>query len=67
MLVTAGFDLLRDEGENFGRRLHATGVPVAHLHAADLPHGFAGMDGEIRAADRALTRMTAMLRTALLA
>ena len=42
-LVTAGFDPLRDEGEEFARRLAEAGVSVALRRQDDLIHGFANM------------------------
>ncbi|MEU8119327.1 alpha/beta hydrolase [Spirillospora sp. NPDC049024] len=42
-LVTAGFDPLRDEGEEFAARLREAGVPVALRRQEDLIHGFANM------------------------
>ncbi|MEV4006290.1 alpha/beta hydrolase [Actinomadura sp. NPDC049753] len=42
-LVTAGFDPLRDEGEEFAERLREAGVPVALRRQEDLIHGFANM------------------------
>ena len=44
-LVTAGFDPLRDEGEQFGRRLAELGVPVTVVREPDLVHGFVNMIG----------------------
>ncbi|MEU5881377.1 alpha/beta hydrolase [Spirillospora sp. NPDC047279] len=44
-LVTAGFDPLRDEGEEFARRLADAGVPVVLRRQEDLIHGFANMTG----------------------
>ncbi|WP_026404569.1 alpha/beta hydrolase [Actinomadura rifamycini] len=44
-LVTAGFDPLRDEGEEFAERLAGAGVPVALRRQDDLIHGFANMWG----------------------
>ena len=44
IVVTAGFDPLRDEGEAYADRLEAAGVPVVRIDAADLVHGFANMD-----------------------
>lgn len=40
-VATAGFDPLRDEGEDFARRLRSSGVPVALRRHAGLIHGFA--------------------------
>ncbi len=44
-LVTAGFDPLRDEGEEFGRQLAAAGVPIVTRREPDLTHGFASSLG----------------------
>jgi acetyl esterase len=44
-LVTAGFDPLRDEGEEFARRLEEAGVQVVLRRQDDLIHGFANMFG----------------------
>ncbi len=43
IVVTAGFDVLRDEGIEYAGALKAAGVPVEHLHEPELPHGFATM------------------------
>lgn len=42
-IATAGFDPLRDEGEEFGARLAADGVPVVVSRQDDLIHGYANM------------------------
>jgi acetyl esterase len=39
-IATAGFDPLRDEGEEFAHRLRGAGVPVALRRHAGLIHGF---------------------------
>jgi acetyl esterase len=43
LVVTAGFDLLRDEGEAYARRLREAGVEVTELHEPTLVHGFVNM------------------------
>lgn len=40
-IATAGFDMLRDEGEAFGRALAEAGVPVVIRRHPTLIHGFA--------------------------
>lgn len=62
IVVTAGFDPLRDEGEAYVATLRGAGVPVTHLDAADLVHGFVLMDGAIAGADREVRRLIAALR-----
>ena len=39
-VVTAGYDVLRDEGIAYVSRLEAAGVEVTHAHHADQMHGF---------------------------
>src|SRR6185436_20376852 len=40
VVLTCGFDVLRDEGEAYARRLEEAGVQVALRRSADLIHGF---------------------------
>src|SRR5204862_8082269 len=40
VVLTCGFDVLRDEGEAYARRLEHAGVRVAHRRSAGLIHGF---------------------------
>lgn len=42
-LVTAGFDPLLDEGEAYGKKLEACGVPVTHRNYPSQMHGFFNM------------------------
>ena len=41
LLLTGGFDPLRDEGKQYAAALAAAGVPVDHRHYGSLIHGFA--------------------------
>lgn len=41
VLVTAELDILRDEGEDFAKRLSQAGVPVFTMRAQGMLHGFA--------------------------
>ncbi|TYC10433.1 alpha/beta hydrolase [Actinomadura syzygii] len=66
-LVTAGFDPLRDEGEEFAKRLGEARVPVALRRQEDLFHGFANtwsLGGRFR---EALSEAAGALRTGLYA
>lgn len=47
LMVTAGFDPLRDEGRAYADRLQEAGVPVEYHCATGLPHGFWSMGGAI--------------------
>jgi len=48
-IATAGMDVLRDQGEAFGERLHESGVEVAVRRFTNLPHGFIGIFVDPRA------------------
>ena len=54
-VLTAGFDVLRDEGEAYARGLEAAGVPVALYRQADQPHGFINLTPVSRRAARGWT------------
>lgn len=62
VVVTAGFDPLRDEGEDYAARLRDAGVRVAHVDGPALPHGFTYMDGICPQAARATDDILAALR-----
>jgi len=54
VVVTAGFDPLRDEGEAYAARLEAAGVRVWHRRYPGLVHGFANATSVISSARRAM-------------
>lgn len=64
-VVTAGFDPLRDEGNEYATLLAAAGVPTTHLCEPAMIHGFASilaLPGETNAAR---LRLSATIRAAL--
>lgn len=50
LVVTAEFDVLRDEGEAYARRMQAAGVQVKLMRCNGMVHGFLSMIGLIRRA-----------------
>jgi acetyl esterase/lipase len=65
LVVTAGFDPLRDEGVAYARRLREAGVCVDAIDYGGMCHGFAGMGRLIDSANRAVAHVAATLRQAL--
>ncbi|MCI0689049.1 MAG: alpha/beta hydrolase [Sporichthyaceae bacterium] len=62
LLVTAGFDPLRDEGEAYAAALRAAGTPVVLRREPSLIHGFANMIDLSRAARVAMIEIAKQLR-----
>jgi acetyl esterase len=61
-VAIAGFDVLRDEGEEYARRLEAHGVPVTVSRHTGLIHGFCNATGVGRSSRRAMLQVAAELR-----
>ncbi len=64
-IVTAGFDVLRDEGKQYAEALSRGGNAVDFCCETSLIHGFFNLSGVIDAARAANTRIAARLREAL--
>jgi acetyl esterase len=57
LIVTAGFDPIRDDGLDYAAKLRAAGVPVELLHYAGEFHGFLNFDAVLGAARHGLERI----------
>jgi acetyl esterase len=62
LVVTAEFDPLRDQAEEYAAALAKAGVPVVALRYDGMVHGFFCMSGELAAGRRALAEAAAFLR-----
>jgi acetyl esterase len=67
MILTAGFDPLRDEAKAYADKLSAAGVPVEYRCYEGLVHGFFSMSDVVDEARRAATDAVSGLRRALYA
>lgn len=65
ILATAGFDILRDAGRAYAKRLEADGVSVIYLNYASLNHSFLQASGVVADADRAATDTARLFGTAI--
>lgn len=65
LLLTAEYDVLRDEGELYAQRLQEAGVPVQLIRYEGMIHGFINRAGTIDLARAALDETCTILRTAL--
>jgi len=64
LIITAGFDPLRDEGEMFAGRLRDAGNMVDYVCYGGMIHGFIGMGKLLDTAQRAITHIGDSLRQA---
>lgn len=64
LIVTAGFDPLRDEGAAYAMRLRDAGVMVDYVCFGGMIHGFAGMGKVLSSAFRAVALIGATVRQA---
>jgi acetyl esterase len=65
-ILTAEYDVLRDEGEEYGRRLAEAGVPCTVSRYDGEPHGFMSMVGAVARASDAFEECSTALNAALL-
>jgi acetyl esterase/lipase len=65
LVVTAGYDPLRDEGEAYAKKLREAGVSVDAVSFGGMIHGFVPMGRLIDAAFRAVTLIAGSLHQAL--
>jgi acetyl esterase len=65
LIITAGFDPLRDEGEQYAGRLRDAGVMVDYACYGGMVHGFLGMGKLLDTAMRAVDHIGGVLRQAL--
>lgn len=65
LVVTAGFDPLRDEGEAYAAKLREAGVEVKVSRYDGMIHGFASMIGALDDARKSIDEMGRELRAAL--
>lgn len=65
IIVTAGFDILRDNGQELAQRLTKDGVPATYLNYPTLTHGFLQWSGVVEDANRAATDSARLYGTAI--
>jgi acetyl esterase len=61
-VLTAGFDILRDEGVEYAEALRKAGVEVTHVNRPNLPHGFITMTRICSEAEASLLEIAAEIR-----
>ena len=65
LVITAGYDPLKDEGRDFAAKLNAAGVKATHKEYPDMVHDFLIMGDVSPAIDTAAHEIAAQLKTAL--
>ncbi len=48
LVATAEYDVLRDEGIAYAKKLAMAGIAVTHLHAPDMNHNFVAFPGTVQ-------------------
>lgn len=62
LVITAEYDVLRDEGEAYARTLEKAGTAVQLTRYDGMHHGFMALNGLVRGADTALQEICAWLK-----
>jgi acetyl esterase len=65
ILVTCGFDMLRDVGHAYAQKLAAAGNDITYVHYPELPHGFIQMTAHSRRRLDATQELAGLLGEAL--
>ena len=65
LILVGELDVLREEGEKYGKKLEDTGVQVQLEVMKGMPHPFLAMDGTLTAGKQAITFMVEALKSAL--
>ncbi|GLQ07312.1 alpha/beta hydrolase [Sneathiella chinensis] len=65
LVITAGFDPLRDEAESYARALKEAGVPMGILRFEGMVHGFMSLTGLFPEAEKALKTAAETLKNRL--
>ncbi|SRR5579883_2604572 len=63
LILTAEYDMLRDEGKAYAGHLSAAGVPTIHCHFPGQVHGFVEFGGLLSAAGQAIGKIAGFLRS----
>jgi len=64
LILTAGFDPLRDEAEEYAASLKDAGGPVGNIRYEGMVHGFMSLSGLLPEADKALNTAAQSLKSA---
>jgi acetyl esterase len=65
VVLTSEYDVLRDDGEVYAKKLIDAGVPVITRRMTGLPHGFIRLYNIVEAADQAMTTIAQDVNTLL--